>query len=181
MEAKEFLEIVEKHLPDLPAEKVLAKIAYVHNGLEDWDDSNDENEGFREEVVNLLFDYYSEKYQKIIQELLKAELEYAAAETMMRETLRQLTFMLFTIGDVKDIPLLFEAKFDTCFDAGLALDVELIFGKDRTKTIQYFTENPHEEYDIVERIQMYDEQDNNSPQQFEKFMNKYYGKESKPI
>lgn len=87
MEAKEFLEIVEKHLPDLPPEKVLAKIAYVHNGLEDWDDSDDANEGFREEIVNLLFEYYSEKHQGIIQELLKAEIEYAVAETMMRETL----------------------------------------------------------------------------------------------
>ncbi|WP_196889848.1 hypothetical protein [Aureivirga sp. CE67] len=83
--------------------------------------------------------------------------------------------MLYLIGKIEDIPLLFEAKMDTSFDSRCGLDIELIFGKDKEKVKNYFRINKHENYDIVGCIEEYEQYEIRSPKEFIEGMNSYYG------
>lgn len=176
MKAKTFIKIVEEHSPNLPPEEMLKKVEFLHNGKDEWDESDDLNASFREEVVNYVFDSEIAKNRALIKKMLKAEIEYCREETLMTESLRKLTFMLYEIGEIEDIPLLFEAKKDTSFDAGIGLDIELIFGKDKEAVKNYFRANKNEEYDIVSCIEEYEQYDFRTPSEFIAGIKKYYGK-----
>lgn len=94
----------------------------------------------------------------------------------MRKTLRQLTFMLYTIGEIEDIPMLFEAKMHTSFDAGCGLDIELIFGKDKEKVKEYFRTHEYGGYNIAACIEEFEKYDHQTPEEFIISMSSYYGK-----
>lgn len=176
MHSKKFIQLIYDTAPALPAEEIIALVDFVHNGKEGWNESDDANADFREEVVDMLFENYSEKEIEAIRYLLKAEIEYAREETMMRETLRQLTFMLYCLGKPADVALLFEAKKDTCFDAGIGLDIELIFGRDKEAAIAHFTDHPHPEYDLVQAIHDHEDYEVRTPEEFIAGILRYYGK-----
>lgn len=175
MELDAFIRIVKEFNPELPPKDILKNVDFVHNGKKDWRTSDDLNADFREKVTDFIFDSKELKSRALITYLLKAEINYCGAETMMRETLRQLTFMLYSIGEIEDIPLLFEAKMNTCFDAGCGLDIELIFGKDKEKVKDHFRLNPNDDYDIVGCIEDYEQYDVSTPEEFINGMNSYYG------
>lgn len=122
------------------------------------------------------FIFYSEKTENraFIKCLLEAEIEYCREEDLMRETLRQLTFMLYSIWKVEDIPILFEAKMDTSFDAGCSLDIELIFGKNKEEIKSSFRVNKNNKYDIVGCIEEYEKYNFQTPDEFTKGMERYY-------
>lgn len=149
MTITDFLTAVNKHRPELPPTDVLDTVQYRHNGLDDWDGSDDMNGSFRESVAAALFKDYSQDHKAIIRLLLSAEIQHCREETMMTDVLRRLTFMLYDLGDVADIPLLYEAKEDTSFDAMCALDAELIIGKEPEKVKQHYLEHPHPVYNII--------------------------------
>jgi|GEM_PF-3051438 len=175
MTPSEFVQLALQACPNLPAPEVLDKVDFKHNGKDGWDDSDDANAYFREEVVELLFAIDHRTYHDLIRYLLKAELEYASEETMMRETLRQLTFMIYQLGAIEDIPLLVQAKTDTCFDAGIGLDLELVFGLDRHATKAHFQAHPDSKYDVVACIEKYEDYEYRSPEAFIAGMKSYYG------
>lgn len=176
MTPKEFIQATEEYSPQLPPKEILKGVDFVHNGKESWDESDDLNADFREGVVDAIFQSEKPKNGALIRYLLAAEIEYCKEETCMRESLRQLTFMLYEFGEIEDIPLLFEAKKDSCFDAGIGLDIELIFGKDMEKTKDHFRRHPHQDYDILGCIEEYDDGDIRSPEEFIAAMNSYYGR-----
>ncbi|MBD0404086.1 hypothetical protein [Flammeovirga sp. EKP202] len=174
MEIKDFVKIIKDCHPNLPPVNILKNVDFIHNGKEDWGESDDINADFRRKVVETLFDNKKLQSRELIKYLLQAEIDYCREETLMRETLRQITFMLYMIGKVEDIPMLFEAKMDTSFDAGCGLDIELIFGRDKDKVKEYFQLNKHENYDIVGCIEEYEKYDYQTPNEFIKGMKMYY-------
>ncbi len=174
MNAAEIVKSIHSSVPSLPEDKVQQLLIYKHNGKKGWNSSYDLNADLREEVVELLFEQYDNQYRDCIILLLRAEISFCRELTIMRETLRQLTFMLYTLKHIEDIPLLYEAKFDCSFDSSIGLDVELIFGYDMEKTKAYFVANPDENYDIVSTIEEYGYSGNRTPEQFLAAMHYYY-------
>ncbi|WP_196889850.1 hypothetical protein [Aureivirga sp. CE67] len=75
MKAKEFIEIIEKYSPNLPPKKILEKVDFIHNGKEDWSESDDLKSKFREKIVELIFDSERNNKREFINYLLKAEIE----------------------------------------------------------------------------------------------------------
>ncbi|WP_053992561.1 hypothetical protein [Mangrovimonas sp. TPBH4] len=176
MEIEDFINSIELSSPNLPPKDILKKVDFIHNGKEEWGESDDINADFREKIVEIIFDSEKLKNRELIKYLLRAEIDYCREETLMRETLRQLTFMLYSFGKFEDIPLLFEAKMDTSFDAECGLDIELVFGADNEKVKDYFRTNKHIDYDIVSCIEEYEKYEFRTPEEFKKEMNSYYGK-----
>ncbi len=176
MELEEFIKKLQDFSPELPPSNILKHVDFVHNRKEKWGESDDLNAELREKVVDILFDNEKLQSRALIKYLLRAEIDYCGAETLMRETLRQLTFMLYMLGKIEDIPMLFEAKMDTSFDAGCGLDIELIFGKDKEKVKEYFRLNKNDNYDIVGCIEEYEKYGYSTSEEFIKGMFCYYGK-----
>jgi hypothetical protein len=175
MKPKKFLAKILAYSPDLPPTLDLEKLRFTHNGKSGWNDSNDLNGNFRAEIVELLFENYEAQHHALIRFLLEAEIAYCSSESTSTETLRQLTFMAFVLGEMEDIPLLYQAKFATSFDASIGLDWELILGKDKEAVRAYFTQNPHARYDIVAAIAESDEYELRTPEEFEQGMREYFG------
>ena len=176
MTAKKYIKTIKAVAPALPAADLLSLVAYQHNGKTGWESSDDKNAYFREDAVDLLFENYSDSDRLFIRFLLEEELKYAGSETLMRETLRQLTFMIFVLGYPEDLPLLIEAKLDCCFDASCALDQELLLGRDKAAAIAYFSKYPHEDYDVLAIIEKYEQHGLRSAEEFITGMNEYYNK-----
>ncbi len=174
--ADEYWKSVKATYPDLPSTEVLSKVAFAHNGKEGWNDSDDLNGEFRELVVEEMFNDRNFTFPEMIRFLLREEFRFCRHVTTSTETLRQLTFMLFLLNEMHDIPLLFEAKFDTSFDAGIGLDIELIFGFDKERTKAHFRSNPHPEYNIVSKIEDYERYEARNAEQFIASLNSYYGR-----
>lgn len=174
MKIDDFIHSLELFSPDLPPKDILKNVDFIHNGKDGWGQSDDLNAAFREKVVTIVFDTEKLKTRDLIKYLLRAEINYAREESLMRETLRQLTFMLYTIGELEDIPLLFEAKMDTSFDAKCGLDIELVFGEDKETVKDYFKTNKHPDYDIVGCIEEYEKHQYLTPEEFKTEMLLYY-------
>ncbi len=174
--ASEYWKSIKAFFPNLPPAETLAKVAFAHNGKDGWNESNDLNGEFRELVVEEMFNDRNITFPEMIRFLLREEISFCQHETLSTETLRQLTFMLFLLDEIDDIPLLFEAKFATSFDAAIGLDIELIFGFDRDRTKSHFRANPHPQYDIVAEIEDCERFETRNAQQFIDSLNAYYGR-----
>lgn len=159
MSAADVIAEVNRCKPLLPPSPILDSIKYIHNGLEGWNESGDVNAQLREEVVSALYKDYSDDHKAIIRFLTNAEIQYCREETMMTEVLRQLSFMLYDLADMEDVPLLFETKMNTSFDSLCSVDIELLIGKDPQKVKEHFLINRHPVYDIAQYIIEHEEDD----------------------
>lgn len=147
---------IKAYSPALPPLELLNKVTYQHNGKTDWEESNDINLGDRFKVIKELYLDYSDSDKAMIKFLLEQEIKYAQEEGDYSLGLNIISFMLYTIMDVTDIPLLYDAKFDTCYDAQCVLDIELIFGQDIRETKAYYKQHPDSERDVLGVIEAFE-------------------------
>lgn len=150
------LKQIKSHAPALPPLELLKPLIYKHNGKTEWGQSNDLNLKNRFEFIKKLYADYSTKDRKLVKFLLSQEIKYAQEEGDYSFGLNLTTFMLFTIMEVSDVALLYDAKFETCFDAQCVLDIELVFGLDLEDTKTYFTINKDTERDVLGVIKKYE-------------------------
>jgi hypothetical protein len=176
MTAQQFMEQVKLNRPELPPSETLKWVSYQQNDKQDWGESNDSNGELRENVAEILFAEYAPSDRALVKYMLEQEILGCRKEGMSTENLRRLTFMLYRFGQLSDIPLLFEAKFDTSFDAGCALDIDLVYGLDAEATKQYYRKHPHEKYDIVGAIEAYEQFEHHRPDsaRFIAYIKQYY-------
>ncbi|MFK7969376.1 MAG: hypothetical protein AB8F95_03365 [Bacteroidia bacterium] len=174
MERSQFLKTLEGFTPDLPPKEILKAIDYNSLNNDQWGDDEMPQDELRAEVSEALLTKLNTKHLELIRYLLRQEINYSRRKMSMRETLRELTFMLYMTGEMSDIPLLYEAKLDTSFDAGCGLNIELIFWKDKEEVKRFFSKNKHPKYDIVETITDYEQYDFQSHEAFVSWMKSYY-------
>ena len=149
-------------------------LKYLHNGKNDWGSSDDINAALRQKVVSALYKEYSQDHKAIIRFLTIEEIQYCRVETMMTDVLRQLTFVLYDLADIEDVPLLYEAKLNTSFDSLCSLDIELLIGKEPQKIKDYFLLNKHPIYDITQYIIDNENNEVESPTDFIKNIRRRY-------
>ena len=137
-------------------------------------ESDDVNAALREEVVSALYKLYSSDFKAIIRFLTKAEIQYCREETMMTDVLRQLSFMLYDLADMEDVPLLFETKLNTSFDSLCSVDEEILMGKDSQKIKKHFLTDQHPAYDIAQYITEHEGDELESPELYVQNMKERY-------
>jgi hypothetical protein len=87
----------------------------------------DNNLAFRTEVVEELLHDFSERDLKLIREIFNQELK-CELSTRRHDNLYQLCYYLFEIGELKDVFLIYDAKFNSKnMDVGTMLDREMMY------------------------------------------------------
>ncbi|MBP4137404.1 hypothetical protein [Flavobacterium geliluteum] len=124
MKAKELIEKFRKSESKIVVTELVSMFAYSENI-----DSQvaDNNLTFRTEIVEELLNDFSsidvELIRKIFDEELKCELS-----TRRHDNLYQLCFYLFKIGELEDVFLIYDAKFNSKnMDVGTMLDSEMMY------------------------------------------------------
>lgn len=156
---------LRSYSPDLPPIELLQTLVYRHNkkpdilydeqGKMQFGGADDKNVANRFNFIKKLYPIYNPTDKALVRFLLEQEVRYAQEHEYFFG-LNISSFMLYKIMDVTDVPLLYDAKFNTCFDARFALDIELVFGLHKDETKDYYTKNPDPERDIVDIIKTYE-------------------------
>ena len=94
-------------------------------------------------MTRSFFEPFSIWDRKKIRSLLSQEIEWAQKNSATPVALKALSFLLYRLGDVKDAPLIWQAKTanDDCF---ISLDPEFVVGGGPENTINYLKQYPHE-------------------------------------
>lgn len=172
----EIITAIKKYIPNLPPTEILAAVNYIHNGKTKWGESGDINSEIRRKLVKEIYEELDPSFRNIIRYLLEQEIIFCRKETVMTHTLRRLCFVLYKYSEIEDIPLLYEAKFDTSFDAQGLLDIELIYGKDKEAIKNYFTKHPIK-FNIVDTINQNEKDYHFSYIEYLEHINNYYPNE----
>lgn len=140
-------------------ESALESFRFTHNGKTDYEEICDLNYGRRKDLIFELFDHYTPEDKPLVKWLLDEEFK-ASNIDMPVYTVDVCAFMLFKYMDMEDIYELYEAKFGGGTDRQVYLDVELIFGFDRTETKQYLLnkqKGKRKNREIINTIEYYEQ------------------------
>lgn len=176
MNVEQYIEQYKINAAIIEEATFIQQIEFKDNGEEGWNEQADLNDDFREEVVKELYKDYTHSDKPFIHKLWLAEHEHCYELTLLTACFRQITFMLYTIATVEDIPMLMDAKLNTSFDASCGLDVDLMFPVDPKVAIAYYTQNPYsKEDDIVENLEKYSHYELKHRADYTKSWREYFG------
>ncbi|MCP4440169.1 MAG: hypothetical protein GY810_14595 [Aureispira sp.] len=157
MTAEEYIVQYKMNPSIIETEEFIQQILFKHNGKTGWGERYDLNEDFREEVIEELYKDYTNIDKPFVLKLWAAEQEHCSDLTTLTDCFRLITFMLYTLATVEDIPHLIDAKLHTSFDASCGLDINLMFPVDYKTAKEYYIQNPYSGYDIIAILDEYNE------------------------
>lgn len=143
-------------------ESALESFCFTHNGKTDYEEICDLNYGKRKDLIFELYGHYTPEDKSLVKWLLDEELK-ASSIDMPVYTVDVCAFMLFKYMEMDDLYKLFEAKFGGGTDRQVYLDVELIFGFDRTETKHYLQnkqKDKRKNREIINTIEYYEQNPN---------------------
>ncbi len=93
---------------------------------------------FRESLLKELHGIVNQSHAQLLREILTREMEYRRAEPTgdLYENLYWAAFLLYRIGDLNDVLLLWRAK-NLDFDTFCGFDIQFLVGAGVNSTIQY--------------------------------------------
>lgn len=133
----------------------LSHYSFARTTTQSLDDKNQKN---RLLLIRELYPVFQKQHKQLVRFLLLQEIFLAQAAGYFTPGLNVTSFMLYTIMDITDVPLLYDAKFNTGFDASFSLDIELVFGLDKDVTKKFYQRKKQSscEVEIVSAIQTYE-------------------------
>lgn len=93
-----------------------------------WEGNKDQHAAFRQEVTRQLYQSFSADDRSLIVALLEQEIKNCQFLKNSNDNLCRLLFMLYTLKEADDLPLIYEAKFKLGYNATLNIDINLLFG-----------------------------------------------------
>lgn len=95
-------------------------------------------------------------HHSLLREIFLAEMEHrrAGGDDEYFENLYWCAFLLYLIGDLSDVPMMWRAK-HLDFDTACGFDVQFLFGGGVQSTLAYLEDHGHE--DIVRELSAYPE------------------------
>ncbi len=145
--------------PELPPAKLINQFQFQHNGKQGWTEANDVNQPKRLDLIKALYPFFQKEDKALIRFLLEQEITYTQELGDYTEGLNISSFMLYKIMDNSDVPLLYEAKFNTCFDARFTLDIELVMGLGLKQTKAFLNKNKDQYEEIIDVIKEYEKRE----------------------
>ncbi|WP_299462044.1 hypothetical protein [uncultured Microscilla sp.] len=114
-----------------PSDKTLLnkiKFQLIDAEKHSWEGNKDQHAGFRQEVTRQLYQHFSNDDRALIITLLQEEIKNCHFLKNSNDNLCRLLFMLYTLKNAEDLPLMYDAKFKLGYNATLNIDINLLFG-----------------------------------------------------
>ncbi|WP_445711865.1 hypothetical protein [Flavobacterium sp.] len=168
------LDLIEKYR-SIETEKVqtelISMFAFSKN---ENNEIADNNLAFRTEVVEELLHDFSEKDLKLIREIFNQELK-CELSTRRHDNLYQLCYYLFEIGELQDVFLIYNAKFNSKnMDVGTMLDREMMYlNRPIDDVLEFVKSELHEKPELIEKNKTILTELNNLKKQPKNDLNEY--------
>jgi hypothetical protein len=102
-----------------------------------WEGNKDQHANFRQEVTRQLYQNFSSDDRNLIITLLQEEIKNCQFLKNSNDNLCRLLFMLYTLKQQADLPLIYDAKFKLGYNATLNIDINLLFGLGNEVILQH--------------------------------------------
>jgi hypothetical protein len=101
----------------------------------------------REQILREIEPERAQEHHPLLQRIFRAESERrreTGGDDEYYENLYCCAFLLYHVGDVRDVPMMWEAK-QLDFDAAIGFDVQFLLGAGSRATLAYLIANGHPE------------------------------------
>lgn len=146
-----FNDIIQNY-PHVPVAS-LALFMVHSNGKKGYGQEFDANWVNRHNLAKRLLPVFAPRHKPLLRFLLEQEIECCGRYDGDDRLLRGLAYMLYVFSDIEDAELFYRVKFETTFDASFEVDIELIFGENKSLIKEFYR---GKNKNIVETIELYE-------------------------